>query len=84
MNMDEQIAEIRATMLEIVAIQRKQAQLQREQAQHIADIGEQLDRTGHHLEVLVQISDGLIRDHVSGAKMRVLEGRIKDREGKQP
>jgi len=81
MSNEEQMAEIRATILDITEIQRKQARLVRQHSEWIADIDERLERVGHHLEVIVQIADGLIRDHTATAKIQEITERLDNLEG---
>ena len=58
---EEQFAEIRATLAETVRIQREQAKQLLTHAKLLAEHDERLERIGRHLEVLIDIVDGMIR-----------------------
>jgi hypothetical protein len=74
MGSDERFNRIEAMLAEIVEIQREtnsslrqQARVMKMQAQAIVEREERMDRIERHLEVLINITDGLIRE---GGKKR--------------
>lgn len=80
--MDEQhkreMAEIRVTLRETVAIQNQQAKMLRKLAERQVEFQEQVERVDHHLNVLIQISNGLIRDQVQPGAFAQYSARVED------
>jgi len=58
---DDQLADIHATLAETADIQRQQAKQLLTHAKLLAEHDERLERIGRHLEVLIDIVDGMIR-----------------------
>lgn len=77
-----EIAEIRATLMETVEIQRQQAKTLRTLAERQAAFQEQLERVDHHLNVLIQVADGIIRDQVRPGAFAQYAGRVEDMDAK--
>jgi phage regulator Rha-like protein len=74
MDPEERFERIEATLAEIANIQRQQARVLHAHAQilaehdtRMAEHDERMDRVGRHLEVLIAVTDGLIRE---GGKKR--------------
>jgi hypothetical protein len=57
----EEMQQVRGTLIDTVNIQRDQAKHLRTHAKLLAERDERLERIGRHLEVLVEIVDGVIR-----------------------
>ena len=61
MNAEEQFEEIRGVLAETANIQREQVKPLLVHAKLLAEHDERLERIGRHLEVLIDIVDGMIR-----------------------
>ena len=67
MSFEDQMDEIRAVLADTVMTLQKASEQIKVHAELIAQHDERMDRIERHLEVLVQVADGLIRD---GGKRR--------------
>ena len=76
------MAEIRATLAETAKIQQQQAKLLRMLAERQDAFQDKLDDTEHHLNVLIQITDGMIREQVQPGRFAQLVARVEDLDAK--